>query len=389
MPGAHALLSASGAKRWMSCTPSARLEEQFPESRSAYADEGTLAHSIGELMLRKRFLGMGPRAHKSALDKLQADPLYTPDMAEHVRIYTDYVEERYNAARLLCKDPLITIEQRLDLTTWVPEAFGTGDVVIVAEGTLEIIDLKYGKGVPVSAEENPQLRLYGLGAWDAFAMLYDIGRVRMTIVQPRLDSISVEEMSAEDLTCWADEFVMPRAELAIKGEGEFVPGDHCRFCRAKETCRARADAARAAVVEDFALPPLLSDEEVTRILDKADLIRSWIDDITGYALTAAENGTRFEGWKLVEGRAVRRYSNEDDVLARLKFNGFEEAIITKRSLLGLTEMEKTLGKKPFSEILGELIVKPTGKPVLVRATDKRPEIQSAATAESVFTGGAE
>lgn len=392
MPGKHALLSASGSKRWMACPPSARLEEQFPESRSAYADEGTLAHALGELQLRKRFVGLGPRAYTTELTRIQDDKLYTPDMQDHVRVYTDFVEERYNAA--LAKydaAPVIAIEQRLDLSAWVPEAFGTGDVVLVAGNCLEIIDLKYGKGVPVDAIGNSQLRLYALGALAAFDMLYPIEWVRMTIVQPRLDSISTEEMIVSDLRAWAEEEVVPAARQAIKGEGEFLPGDHCRFCRARETCRARAQAALDAIADDFALPPLLSDAEIPDLLERAEAIRSWVDDLLAYALKAAESGTKFPGWKLVEGRSVRRYASEDAIVDRLKDRGYEEAVITRRIVLGLTDMEKAIGKKPFAEILGDLIVKPAGKPTLVRASDKRPEIQSIATAEADFTeqGGTE
>jgi hypothetical protein len=380
MPGTHALLSASGAHRWLSCTPSARLEETFPETTSPYAEEGTHAHALAEFMLRKRFgEALGPRAYKTALAALQSDPRYSPEMAEHVQAYVDYVEERFNAAKAVCPDAFLAIEQRLDLSRWVQESYGTGDTVIVADGTLENIDFKYGKGVPVSAEDNPQLRLYGLGALDAFAMIYDIHTVRETVVQPRLDNISSETMPVADLLDWAESYVRPRALLAIDGRGEYCPGDHCRFCRARETCRARAEAVLSFARYEFRQPPLLTDDEIPTLLKKADLIRSWIEDIAAYALHAAESGTRFDGWKLVEGRAVRKYADEDAVLARLKSSGYDEAILTKRSLLGLTEMEKTIGKKPFSEILAELIIRPAGKPVLVRDTDKRPELNSAAT----------
>ena len=390
MPGTHAILSASGAERWMACPPSARLEQTFPDSTSAFAEEGTHAHALAELMLRKRYMtGLGPRAFQKALDGLTADPRYTVEMPEHVKTYTDYVEERYNAALAVCMDPLIAVEQRLDLTRWVPEAFGTGDAIIVADGTLEIIDLKYGKGIPVQAEGNPQLRLYGLGAYAAFCMLYDISTVRMTVVQPRLDNITTETLSTSELLNWAESQVRPVAELAIKGLGEFETGAHCRFCRAAAVCRKRAETMMATAAYDFKVPPVLEDDEIPAILEIADELSEWINAITSYALRAAEAGARFAGWKLVEGRATRRYANEDAVLERLKFSGFEEAIITKRSLLGLTEMEKTIGKKPFAEILGELIIRPAGKPALVRATDKRPELQSAATAETDFKEGNE
>jgi hypothetical protein len=380
MPGTHALLSASGAHRWLHCTPSARLEETFPETTSPYAEEGTHAHALAELMLRKRFdETLGPRTYQVALDALQADPRYSAEMAESVTVYVDYVEERFNAAKAVCPDAFLAIELRLDLSRWVQESYGTGDVVIVADECLEIIDLKYGKGVAVSAEGNPQLRLYALGALDAFDMLYNIHTIRMTIVQPRLDNISSETMAVEDLLDWAESFVRPRALLAIDGKGEYCPGDHCRFCRARETCRARAEAVLSFATYEFRQPPLLTDDEIPTLLEKADLIRSWIEDIAAYALHAAESGTRFDGWKLVEGRAVRKYADEDAVLARLKASGYDEAILTKRSLLGLTEMEKTIGKKPFSEILAELIIRPAGKPVLVKATDKRPELNSAST----------
>lgn len=360
----HAILSASAAHRWLACTPSARLEEKEPEQVSAYAEEGTEAHATAEALL-KEYLETG-KIDKTGINY-------------YILSYVDFVVERINAA----KNPVVLIEQRLDFSPWVPEGFGTGDVVIISDGTLEIIDLKYGKGVPISAENNPQIRLYALGALNLFGYLYDVETVVMTIVQPRLDSITTEEMTAQELLDWAEEYVKPRAKLAWEGAGEFKAGEHCRFCRVRQTCRARAEYNLELARYDFKKPELLEDHEVAEILDRAEELARWAADVQEYALTQAVHGKKWPGYKLVEGRSVRRITDEAQAVEKLKAAGLAEDDIYKKSLVGVTALEKLLGKKRFNEILGDLVEKPPGKPTLVPENDKRPEINSA---EADFNG---
>lgn len=381
----HAILSASGAARWLACTPSAQLEQQFQDQQSDYAAEGSFAHNLAELLLSRIITGK-PRAHIKALAELRNGPFYSTEMQEAVDHYVSQVAERYNKAVSSCPDTLALLEQRLDFSDWVPSGFGTGDVVIISDDAIEVIDLKYGKGVPVSAEGNPQTRLYGLGAVKTYGMLYDFSRVRMTIIQPRLDSISTEEMTVDELLTWADEHIKPRAALAIAGEGEFAAGDHCRFCKAKATCRARADKNLELAKYDFQESFLLSHDEIADVLARAEELAKWAKDVQEYALDQATNhGVKFPGYKLVEGRSVRKYADDEAVARALTEAGYAEDTIYTRSLLGITAMEKELGKKRFAELLNELIVKPAGKPTLVPESDKRPEINSTESAQADFS----
>jgi hypothetical protein len=383
---AHAILSASGAHRWLSCPPSAMLERGFPEETSSYASEGTLAHALAELRLTKELTNLKPGVYKRKLEALQSNEMYTAGMADHVERYVDHVVEKFMAAVNSCSDSLILLEQKLDYSKWVPKGFGTGDVIIIGDDTLEICDLKYGKGVPVSAEGNPQTRLYGLGAINTFGMLYDFSKVRMTIVQPRLDNVSSEEMTVEELLTWAEEYVKPRAALAIKGEGGFCAGEHCKFCRARYTCRARADANMELAKYDFRDPPLLQDDEISAVLIMAESLQSWVSDIKAYALDQAENhGKKWPGWKLVEGRSNRKYTDEEAVAKVLLEAGYaEEKIYAPREIFGITAMEKNIGRKVFRQLLSELVIKPAGKPTLVPESDPRPEINSVKAAQEDF-----
>jgi hypothetical protein len=383
----HALLSASGSKRWLSCPPSAQLEQQFPEQKSDYAEEGSFAHSLAELKLGRAVANsIRPSVFKRKLGEMQTNPLYSTSMEEYIEQYATLVFERFTEAKKNCPDALILLEQRLDFSEWVPEGFGTGDVVIIADSVLEIIDLKYGKGVSVSAIDNPQTRLYGLGCIANYSMLYDFTKVRMTIIQPRLDSTSTEEMTVEELIAWAEEYARPRAVQAMAGEGELAAGDHCQFCKAKYTCRKRAEANLEMAKYDFQDPFLLSAEEISDILAKADELQKWAKDIQDYALDQAENhGVKFPGWKLVEGRSNRTYTDQDAVEKALVAAGFEDEKIHKpKELLGITAMEKEIGKKQFETVLKDLVIKPTGKPVLVPESDKRPELSSVASAQEDF-----
>lgn len=387
---AHALLNASSSHRWLECTPSPRLEAQFPDTRSTYAEEGTFAHELAEIQLTlKTFETMAPKVYNSLmkrLNELKKSELYSASMTEYIDQYITIVLEKYHEAKKSCKDTLILLEQKLDFSEWVPDGFGTGDVVIISDNILEIIDLKYGQGVPVSAEGNSQMRLYGLGAINQYGLLYDFDRIRMTIVQPRLDSVSSDEMTVADLLEWGETYVKPRAALAMAGEGEFVPGDHCQFCKAKAQCRARAEANLAMARYDFQKPELLTNDEIAEILAEAERLQKWAKDVQEYALDQAVNhGVKFPGWKLVEGRSNRKYSDPEAVAAKLRAEGYSPDVIYRpQELWGITEMQKKLGKKLFEKYLGDLIIKPAGKPTLVPESDKRPEISSVASAVEDF-----
>jgi len=387
---AHALLSASGAKRWLACTPSARLEAELPESTSVFAEEGRLAHELAEAYLLKALGKIKTSEFNKLLKPIYAHKLYSKDMDDYVGIYVDEVIRRLNEARAECsEDAEVFVEQRLDFSKWVPEGFGTGDAIIIAGGIIEVVDLKYGKGVPVSAEDNPQMRLYGLGAYDEYDCLYDIQTVRTTIVQPRLDSISTEELSASDLVKWAEDEVKPRADLAFEGKGEFCAGDHCGFCKIKATCRARAEANLALEVYVDRSGPELTIDEIGEILFKLDEFKKWAEELKKYSLDQAENhGIRFPGWKLVTGKSNRTYVDAEKVAAALLNAEYSEDIIYEKSLLGITALEKAIGKSKFKELLEDaqekLIIKPTGKPTLVPESDSRPELNSLASAEAAF-----
>ena len=373
--GRHALLSASSSRRWLNCTPSARLEEQFAEEtgNSVYAEEGTAAHALAEHKL-KRCL---KRRSKRPVSDYQCD-----EMEECTDGYVAYAMEQVELARQECKDPVVLIEQRLDYSAYVPEGFGTGDLLIVADRVLTVVDLKYGKGVAVEAEWNPQMMLYGLGALELFGAIYDIDTVRMTIYQPRLESVSTWEISVSDLMEWVDKELKPRAALAIAGEGEFRSGSWCRFCKAKNTCRARAEEFLRLAQMEFKAPALLTDDEVAEVLKVADELARWSADVYAYAQDeAVTRGKKWNGFKLVEGRSCRKYTDEEEAAEAAVAAGYAD--IYKRSLIGITEMEKLMGKKRFAEVLGKLVYKPRGKITLVPESDKRQEVM-AATAEADF-----
>lgn len=383
---AHALLSASGSKRWLSCTPSAQLEDPFKETKSDYAEEGSFAHALAELRLNKALCNMKPSVYKKRLGEMEKDPFYSTSMADYIDQYVTLIGERYMGAIKDCPDTLVLLEQKLDFSEWVPDGFGTGDVIIIADGVLEIIDLKYGQGVPVSAVGNTQMKLYALGAINQYGLLYDFDCIRMTIVQPRLDSISSDDYSVSALLKWGDEVVKPLAKKAMAGEGEFVPGDHCQFCKAKAQCRARANANLEMAKYDFQEPALLTNDEIAAILAKADALQKWAGDVQSYALDQAENhGIKFSGWKLVEGRSNRQYTDKEAVAAKLKLEGYaSDKIYQPQEILGITAMEKAIGKKLFEGYLEGLVIKPAGKPALVPEGDKRPEISSVASAVEDF-----
>ncbi|MCW6085148.1 MULTISPECIES: DUF2800 domain-containing protein [Clostridium] len=373
----HAILSASGASRWLACPPSARLEENYPNKSSEFAKEGTLAHELGELGLKKNLELITTRKYNSEFKKIEADKLFTKDMPDYVEVYVDTCMEKVAEAKAKTPDALFKIEQRLDFSEWVPDGFGTGDFVIIADGTMEICDLKYGKGVPVSAVNNKQMRLYALGAIAEFSFLYDIENIKMTIIQPRLDSISTDEMEVEELLKWAEEELKPIAKLAYEGKGEFCAGDHCKFCRAKAICKARADKNMELAKYDFQEPNTLDNNDIAFILGKADELINWAKDVQEYALEQALQGEEFDGFKVVEGRSNRKWADEEKIGEILLGQGFLENIIYTKKLTGITNMEKAIGKKEVNRLLGDYIIKPQGRPTLVTISDKRPVYNSA------------
>lgn len=378
----HALLNASGASRWLNCPPSARLEEQFPDSTSEAAAEGTLAHALGELKLQKYFTPMSKATFTKRHNKIKADPLYTKEMEDYTDEYLDYIKE---TALRYPSQPTITIEKKVDFSSYAPEGFGTADCILISGDTLHIIDLKYGKGVPVSAEKNPQMRLYALGALKEYDFIYAINKVEMVIFQPRLDNISVDAMEAETLLNWGNAFVKPLAQQAFKGEGEFTPGDHCRFCRAKAVCRARSETNTA--LEDFKgkLPPLLSNEEVGELLLKAQDLAKWAKDLEEQALKMCLAGETVPGWKAVEGRSNRCFTDTDAAFKELTAKGLaKEEVLYIRKPITLTETETLLGKKEFNTALSEFVIKPPGKPALAKATDKREPLTLKTDANTDF-----
>lgn len=377
---AHALLGASKASQWINCPPSARLQESIPDLRTEYAEEGTTAHEIGEIKLRQRITVCDSKKRKSlgeALAKVQENDFYNLEMEDAIQEYVDLVGERFLEAKARSSDAIVLLEERLDFSEWVTEGYGTGDVVLISDGVMEIIDLKYGKGVSVSAFENPQMRLYALGAWSGYNYLYDIQEIRMTIIQPRLDNVSTDTITIDELLEWAETVVKPAASLAFAGEGEFQAGDHCRWCKVKGSCRARAEANLEALKYEFRDPALLDNEEIGSILFIAEQLKAWAKDVEDYAFEQAKAGNKIPQWKLVEGRSNRTITDKGAARAALEAAKLEpEKYLKPQELHGIGELEKRIGKKEIAALLDGLIMKPSGKPVLVPETDKRPELNS-------------
>ena len=377
MPDKHAILSASSAHRWLACPPSAKLNAAASDIGSEYAAQGTDAHSLCEFKVLK-YLG------KDVKDPTADLTYFDEEMAECTDSYLQYVTEQVEKAKERCKDPIVLVEQRLDFSKWVPQGFGTGDCVIVSDEVLTIIDFKYGLGVLVQAENNPQMMCYALGALELFDSLYDIKSIEMTIFQPRRDNISTYEISKDKLLEWAQTVLSPTAQLAEKGEGDFKAGEHCQFCKVKATCRKRAEYNLELAKYDFAMPTTLDNTEIAAILSKADEFISWASDVKEYALQQALNGEEFDGFKVVEGRSTRKYTDETAVADAVTQAGFDPY---EHKVLGITAMTKLLGKTKFEKLLGGFIEKPKGKPTLVPATDKRKPINKAADAADEFKEG--
>ncbi len=342
----------------------------MPSSFAHALAEHKLAHYLGSIPLLE---------YKSKLKQLKQDKFYSQELEDDAQIYVNYAIEKINEAKARTKDAVVLLEAKLDYSPWVPEGFGTGDLVLVTDDVLEVVDLKFGRGVQVSAEGNSQMRLYALGAINQFSVLYNIDTVKMTIHQPRLDNINTAEMPTEELLHWGEHTAKPIADLAFKGKGEFKPGEHCRFCKVRFTCRARADEHMKLAQHDFKKPPLLTDEEIVEVLAISDALQNWVSDVQAYALDQAVNhNTEWPGYKLIEGRSYRRYEDEAQAAEVLAAAGFDEEQIFSRKLLGITAMERLVGKEQFNELLGPYIKKPLGKPKLVSVDDKRPAIKNTA-----------
>ena len=371
---AHAVLSASGSKRWLSCPPSARLERKFPDKAGEAAQEGTLAHALAEARIRYWLGEISENGLTLRIDSIRHDALYSPEMGEYVSEYVDLCIEKINEAQ-----GIALVEERLDFSRWVRNGFGTGDMVIIGDGVLEIVDLKYGKGVPVSAEGNTQMQLYALGAIEQYGYIYDFDHVRMSIFQPRNGGLSTQLLSVDELLAWG-EAIKPIAELAYAGKGDFKAGEHCRFCRAAAQCKALADYNLEIAKLEFRDADLLTDDEVSFVLSRVDGLIRYADKIKTFALAEALKGHKWPGFKVVAGRSNRRITDAVKAVKLLRRAGYADDVIYKPlEIQTITDLEKTITKKKFGEILGSVVEKPPGKPTLVPADDERPEYDPAKT----------
>lgn len=369
---AHAVLSASGSKRWLSCPPSARLERKFPDKAGEAAQEGTLAHALAEARIRHWLGEISESGLALRIDSIRHDALYSPEMGEYVSEYVDLCIEKINEAH-----GTALVEERLDFSRWVKNGFGTGDMVIIGDGVLEIVDLKYGKGVPVSAEGNTQMQLYALGAIEQYGYIYDFDHVRMSIFQPRNGGLSTQLMSVEELLAWG-ESIKPIAELAYEGKGDFKAGDHCRFCRAAAQCKALSEYNMEIAKLEFRDADLLTDDEVSFVLERVDGLVRYAEKVKTHALEEALKGHRWPGFKVVEGRSNRKIMDEAKAVKLLRKAGYTDDVIYKPlAMQTITDLEKAITKKKFSKLLGSVIEKPPGKPTLVPEDGERPEYDPA------------
>ena len=375
MPSEHAPVGCSPSERWRHCTPSVRLEEKIPDKPSPFAEEGTRAHALAEKAMIAYLAGKPLKRKPKDADG---------EMWEAVKFYEDICVEKINEARKASPDAEVHVEERLDISPWIPEGFGTGDMVLISDKSLEIIDFKYGKGVRVDAHDNSQMRLYALGLYNGYGMLYGAEKVCMTIVQPRIGNVSSEEISVAELLKWG-EYIKPLAEMAYKGEGERCAGDHCKFCKVAPTCRALADY-EMEVVKESTKPDELTDVDIVEIIRRADSIKKWLTTIEEYALHAATvDGIAWPGLKVVEGRSVRKIADEAAAQTILSNAGYEsEAFLKPVTLKSITELEKLVGKKKFAELMADVITKPPGKPTLVDESDKRPAMDLETVKDSDF-----
>lgn len=369
----HALLSASGASRWLKCPPSACLEDELPDTTSEFAKEGTVAHEVCEILLRKHLGLIAMATATKNINKLKKDDPFSDEMIDYANDYIDYITEKAKS-----DDAVILVEEQLDFSKYVPEGFGTGDCIIVQDGVLTIIDFKYGKGVSVSAEDNPQMMLYALGAVEMFGFIYEFDKVEMCIFQPRIGNISESVETVEELIKWGELTVIPTAKLAFAGDGEFYAGDHCRFCKLRNKCKYLADYCLETVKDEFEDldgrldKSLLAPEDIAMIIGRMKIVQNWLKDVESYAINGILEGTLdVPGYKVVEGRSNRTYKDQDKVAVVLTANGYPESVLFEKKLLTITAMEKAVGKKNFNTLLADLIEKPKGKPTIVPLSDKR------------------
>ena len=370
----HAVLAPSAAHRWINCPPSARLEEKFPDTVSEAAMEGTFAHKLAEVNLQHLFKFIKHAEFLAEYKKLKENKFYSRGLEDYVDDYVVEVFQKFCSAQNKDKGATVLLEQKVDLSEYTPKGYGHADAIIISDGVMEICDLKYGAGVKVDAKNNPQLRLYALGAYSELNFLYEIKSVTVTIIQPRNGGISSENISVADLLDWGEK-IKKIAELAFNGKGDFKAGEHCKFCRASMRCKTFADYQLEVVKKDFDDPDLLSDEEISQILGRADGIIKWLGNVKDFALKEAiDNNKHWTGFKLVEGRSVRKIVDEEKAAQILKDFGADDSEIFKpKEIFGITTLEKNFGKKKISEMLKDVIQKPSGSPVLVPESDKREE----------------
>lgn len=380
---AHAKLSASGASRWATCPGSVQMEDGIPDKESIYAQEGTLAHEMSELKL-KHYLdpkGFGKRKLNAAIKKLKENELYQAEMESYTDTYVDFIKEK---ALSFSSNPYIEIEKRVDFSRWVEGGFGTCDCVLIHGSTLSIIDLKYGKGVPVSSEQNEQLILYALGAYDAFNLIYNLDKIELNIVQPRINNFSTWEISLTELLLWGDYFKV-QAEKALGGNGELVPSAKaCKFCKARDICTARAENNLSLESEIKLKPNEIPKDKLYEYISRGEDIAKWVADLKAYALDMCLKGEDIKGLKAVAGRTSRSWTNQDEAINKLIEGGIDEAIIYDKVPLTLAKLEKALGKQQFTALVGDMVVTSEGKPTLVFENDKRPAITNTVNATSIF-----
>lgn len=380
---AHAKLSASGASRWATCPGSVQMEDGIPDRESIYAQEGTLAHEMSELKL-KHYLdpkGFGKRKLNAAIKKLKENELYQAEMESYTDTYVDFIKEK---ALSFPSNPYIEIEKRVDFSRWVDGGFGTCDCVLIHGSTLSIIDLKYGKGVPVSSEQNEQLILYALGAYDAFNLIYNLDKIELNIVQPRINNFSTWEISLTELLLWGDYFKV-QAEKALGGNGELVPSAKaCKFCKARDICTARAENNLSLESEIKLKPNEIPKDKLYEYISRGEDIAKWVADLKAYALDMCLKGEDVKGLKAVAGRTSRSWTNQDEAINKLIEGGIDEAIIYDKVPLTLAKLEKALGKQQFTTLVGDMVVTSEGKPTLVFENDKRPAITNTVNATSIF-----
>lgn len=370
----HAILSASGASRWLNCPPSALMESELPDKDTKWSREGTLAHEFCDISIKEYFRYMTKSVCTRNRNKFRKEELYSQEMEEYAKRYLDYVIEKIKG-----EDAYVLAETRVDFSEYVPGGFGTCDCIIIQNDTLTIIDFKYGTGVKVSAEDNPQMKLYALGAIDMFGDVYDFDKVEMCIYQPRLDNIDESTRSVQEIVAWGDKAVKPTAELAINGKGEFKAGDHCHFCKLNAKCKHLYQHNMEVIKDEFKdesgtlSTACLTPDDYAMILERMKLIKNWLTAIEDHVIHGIlNNELEIPGYKVVEGRSIRKYRNADEVAKRLVENGYDESVIYEKNLLSLSKLEKVLGRKTFSELLSDMIDKPKGKPTIALTTDKRP-----------------